>query len=165
MNALIQDLRAHRGDFTDIEVKRGSETCRTEAQSLSGLTRPMALSRSEFLTQRPCRTAGSAFLLPWWRLCCTLVYMTIATPLVRLPAGLAKDLAQLDDKAREEANDAAVEALEDYLYEARYGAELKAEAEAVRSGTLEARPLDELTRELGFDPDELRARARAEVRR
>jgi hypothetical protein len=50
--------------------------------------------------------------------------------------------------------------LEDHLSELEYVAGLDAEVEAIRRGELETRPMDELVRELGFDPDELQAEAR-----
>lgn len=85
-------------------------------------------------------------------------------PPVHLPRELEEHLAGLDDKARQEANDYMVEALEDYLFEREHGDRIKAELAAIRRGEIKTRPLDELTRELGFDPDELRAKARAEAR-
>lgn len=55
------------------------------------------------------------------------------------------------------------EAVAEHLGELEYVYTLRAEAEAARRGDLPTTSLDDLAAELGFDADDLRAEARANV--
>ena len=84
---------------------------------------------------------------------------------VRLPEELK---ARLDALAKSTGRPAAFyvrEAVAEHLDEIEYAYALRAEAEAVRRGELPTRSLDGVARELGFDPDELRAEARPPAER
>ncbi|WP_242085877.1 ribbon-helix-helix protein, CopG family [Microbacterium lacticum] len=84
---------------------------------------------------------------------------------VRLPDDIK---ARLDALAASTGRPAAFyvrEAVAEHLGELEYAYTLRAEAEAARRGDLPATSLDALAVELGFDADELRAEARANVAR
>ncbi|MFT3799041.1 TraY domain-containing protein [Microbacterium sp.] len=82
---------------------------------------------------------------------------------LRLPDDLSARLDRLAESTSRPKSFYVRTLLEDHLSELEYVAGLDAEVEAIRRGEIEARPMDELARELGFDPDELRAEARAGV--
>ena len=68
-------------------------------------------------------------------------------------------LDKLSAQNGQHAVDYAREALEERLAQIEWECEVAARAEAVRAGLVETRPFDELVREVGLDPGELRAEA------
>ncbi|WP_291798761.1 MULTISPECIES: type II toxin-antitoxin system RelB family antitoxin [Brevibacterium] len=82
---------------------------------------------------------------------------------LRLPADLNDRLNRLAESTQRPKSFYVREALEEHLSGIEWAYDLAAHAEAARAGVAETGPLDELTRELGFDPEELRAEARAEA--
>ncbi len=84
---------------------------------------------------------------------------------LRLPDDLSIRLERLADSTSRPKSFYVRTLLEDHIAELEYVAGLDAEVEAIRRGEVETAPMDDLARELGFDPDELRAEARANLRR
>ncbi|MFT4295767.1 MAG: TraY domain-containing protein [Micropruina sp.] len=82
---------------------------------------------------------------------------------LRLPDDLGARLNRLAESTSRPKSFYVRALLEDHLSELEYVAGLDAEAEAIRRGGAPTRPMDELTRELGFDPEELRGEARSGV--
>ena len=82
---------------------------------------------------------------------------------LRLPAELSERLSRLAALTHRPKSFYVREALEEHLSDLEWAYTLADEAAAIRRGEIETRPLDELTRELGFDPDELRAEARGNI--
>mgnify|MGYP003442605839 CR=1 FL=1 len=82
---------------------------------------------------------------------------------LRLPNELSARLSRLAESTSRPKSFYVRTLLEEHLSELEYVAGLDAEVEAIRRGEVEARPMDDLVRELGFDPDELRAEARANI--
>lgn len=80
---------------------------------------------------------------------------------VRLPEDIKTRLDALAAATGRPAAFYVREAVAEHLSELEYAYTLRAEAEAARRGELPTAPLDDLTRELGFDPAELRAEARS----
>ncbi len=84
------------------------------------------------------------------------VYMSTGVLSVRLPEELK---ARLDALAASTGRSAAYyvrEAVLQHLADLEYAYAVRAEAEAVRRGEVPSRSLDDLARDLGFDPIELR---------
>ncbi|MGK0740662.1 type II toxin-antitoxin system RelB family antitoxin [Leucobacter sp. Z1108] len=82
---------------------------------------------------------------------------------LRLPAELSERLSRLAALTHRPKSFYVREALEEHLSDLEWAYTLADEAAVIRRGEIETRPLDELTRELGFDPDELRAEARGNI--
>lgn len=82
---------------------------------------------------------------------------------LRLPAELSERLSRLAALTHRPKSFYVREALEEHLSDLEWAYTLADEAAAIRRGEIETRPLDELTRELGFDPDESRAEARGNI--
>lgn len=82
---------------------------------------------------------------------------------LRLPDDLSARLNRLAELTSRPKSFYVRSLLEEHLSELEYVAGIDAEVEAIRRGEIETRPIDELARELGFDPDELRAEARTNV--
>lgn len=80
---------------------------------------------------------------------------------VRLPDDIKTRLDALAASTGRSAAFYVREAVAEHLSELEYAYALRAEAEAARRGELSTASLDDLTRELGFDPAELRAEARS----
>ncbi|MFT3877876.1 MAG: TraY domain-containing protein [Propioniciclava sp.] len=78
---------------------------------------------------------------------------------LRLPEELNARLNRLAESTSRPKSFYVRALLEEHLSELEYVAGLDSEAEAIRRGEVEARPMDELARELGFDPAKLRAEA------
>lgn len=76
---------------------------------------------------------------------------------LRLPEELNARLNRLAESTSRPKSFYVRALLEEHLSEFEYVAGLDAEVEAIRRGEVEARPMDDLARELCFDPDELRA--------
>lgn len=91
------------------------------------------------------------------------MYYMSDTISLRLPAELSERLSRLAALTHRPKSFYVREALEEHLSDLEWAYTLADEAAAIRSGEIETRPLDELTRELGFDPDELRAEARGNI--
>ena len=84
---------------------------------------------------------------------------------VRLPDDIKTRLDALAASTGRPAAFYVREAVAEHLGELEYAYTLRAEAEAARRGDLPTTSLDDLAAELGFDADELRAEARANVAR
>ncbi|WP_198410845.1 type II toxin-antitoxin system RelB family antitoxin [Microbacterium halophytorum] len=82
------------------------------------------------------------------------------TMTLRLPDELSDRLNRLAEATSRPKSFYVRSLLEEHLAEFEYVAGLDAQVEAIRRGAIEARPIDELVDELGFDADELRAEAR-----
>lgn len=78
---------------------------------------------------------------------------------LRLPEDLNARLNRLAEATSRPKSFYVRTLLEDHLSKLEYVAGLDAEVEAIQRGELAAHPIDELARELGFDPAELRAEA------
>ncbi|MGB4777411.1 type II toxin-antitoxin system RelB family antitoxin [Microbacterium sp.] len=78
---------------------------------------------------------------------------------LRLPEDLNARLNRLAESTSRPKSFYVRALLEEHLSALEYVAGLDAEVEAIRRGEVETRPMDELARELGFDPAELRAEA------
>lgn len=87
------------------------------------------------------------------------MYYMSHTLTLRLPEELNARLNRLAESTSRPKSFYVRALLEVHLSELEYVAGLDSEAEAIRRGEVEARPMDELARELGFDPAELRAEA------
>ena len=84
---------------------------------------------------------------------------------VRLPDDIKNRLDALAASTGRSAAFYVREAVAEHLSDLEYAYTLRAEAEAVRRGDLPATSLDALAAELGFDADDLRAQARANLKR
>jgi len=91
------------------------------------------------------------------------MYYMSDTISLRLPTELSERLTRLAAVTHRPKSFYVREALEEHLSDLEWAYTLADEAAAIRRGEIETRPLDELTRELGFDPDELRAEARGNI--
>lgn len=80
---------------------------------------------------------------------------------LRLPDDLNARLDRLAESTSRPKSFYVRTLLESHLSELEYVAGLDAEVEAIRRGEIKTRPIDELARELGFDPNELRRQAHA----
>lgn len=80
---------------------------------------------------------------------------------VRLPGDVKERLDRLSASTGRPAAHYVREALIEHLDDLEWAYSIAAHAEAARSGLVKTRPMDDLARELGFDPDELRAEGRA----
>lgn len=89
------------------------------------------------------------------------MYYMSHTLTLRLPDELNARLNRLAESTSRPKSFYVRALLEDHLSELEYVAGLDAEVEAIRRGEVDSRPMDELARELGFDPEELRAEARS----
>jgi len=78
---------------------------------------------------------------------------------LRLPHELGERLDRLSAATSRSKSFYVRQLLELHLADLEYVAGLDVEVESLRRGEQPARPLADLTRELGFDPDELRAEA------
>lgn len=87
------------------------------------------------------------------------MYYMSHTLTLRLPEDLNARLNRLAEATSRPKSFYVRTLLEDHLSELEYVAGLDAEVEAFRRGEIAAQPMDELARELGFDPAELRAEA------
>lgn len=88
------------------------------------------------------------------------VYMSTSVVSIRLSDDLKGRLEALSRVTGRPAAFYVREALEEHLAELEWAYSVAARAEAIRRGTEPTRPLDDVARELGFDPDELHAEAR-----
>lgn len=86
--------------------------------------------------------------------------MSTSVVSIRLPDDLKGRLEALSRVTGRPAAFYVREALEEHLAELEWAYSVAARTEAIRRGTEPTRPLDDVARELGFDPDELRAEAR-----
>ena len=86
--------------------------------------------------------------------------MSTSVVSIRLPDDIKGRLEALSRSMGRPAAFYVREALLEHLDELEWAYSVAARAEAVRRGTEETRQLDDVARELGFDPDELRAEAR-----
>ncbi len=82
---------------------------------------------------------------------------------IRLPEDVKSRLDALSKSTGRPAAHYVREAVVEHLEELEWAYDIRARAEAIRAGVREARPLDDVARDLGFDPDELRAEARSEA--
>ncbi len=87
------------------------------------------------------------------------VYMSTSVVSIRLPDDLKGRLEALSRSTGRPAAFYVREALQEHLGELEWAYSVAARAEAIRKGTEPTRALDDVTRELGLDPDELRAEA------
>ncbi|MFT4188639.1 MAG: ribbon-helix-helix protein, CopG family [Aeromicrobium sp.] len=78
---------------------------------------------------------------------------------LRLPSELSERLDRLAARTRRPKSVYVREALEEHLSDLEWAYDLASHAEEVRAGVAATRPMDDLARELGFEPDELRAEA------
>lgn len=88
------------------------------------------------------------------------VYMSTSVVSIRLPDDLKERLDALSRSTGRPAAFYVREALSEHLSELEWAYSVAGRAEAIRKGTEPTRPLDDVARELGFDPDDLRAEAR-----
>lgn len=87
------------------------------------------------------------------------MYYMSHTLTLRLPDDLNTRLNRLAESTSRPKSFYVRVLLEEHLSELEYVAGLDAEVEAMRRGEIEAQPMDELARDLGFDPAELRSEA------
>lgn len=90
------------------------------------------------------------------------MYYMSDTLSLRLPNDLSERLNRLAETTRRPKSVYVREALEEHLNDIEWAYGIAAYAEAARAGLVKTRPMDDLARDLGFDPDELRAEAAAE---
>lgn len=88
------------------------------------------------------------------------VYMSTGVLSVRLPEELKERLDTLAASTGRSAAYYVREAVTQHLADLEYAYALRAEAEAARRGELPVRSLDDVARELSFDPAELQVEAR-----
>lgn len=82
--------------------------------------------------------------------------MSTSVMSVRVPSDLKHRLDVLSASTGRPAAYYVREAVAEHIEALEWAYGVAALAEGVRSGAVETRPLDDLTRELGFDPEELR---------
>lgn len=82
---------------------------------------------------------------------------------IRLPPDVKARLEALSRSTGRPAAYYVREAVLEHLDELEWAYDVAARAEAIRTGARQTVPLDEVTRDLGFDPDELRAEAETEA--
>lgn len=85
--------------------------------------------------------------------------MSTSVVSIRLPDEVKVRLDALVQSTGRPAAFYVREALLEHLDELEWAYSVAARAEAIRRGAGIPRPLDDVTREMGFDPDELRAEA------
>ena len=82
---------------------------------------------------------------------------------IDFPEDVQARLEKLSAQSGRPAADYVREIVEEQLAELEWKREIAVHAEAIRAGIEKTRPFDELARELGFDPDEIRARAKSKI--
>lgn len=87
--------------------------------------------------------------------------MSTSVVSIRLPDDIKARLDALSHSTGRPAAFYVREAVLEHLDELEWAYSVATRAEAIRRGTEEARALDDVARELGFDPEELRADALA----
>lgn len=87
------------------------------------------------------------------------VYMSTRVLSIRLPEEVKGRLEALSRSTGRSAAYYVREAVVEHLEELEWAYGVAARAEAIRAGVRATVPLDEVARDLGFDPDELRAEA------
>lgn len=87
------------------------------------------------------------------------VYMSTSVVSIRLPDEIKGRLEALSQSTGRTAAFYVRAAVLEHLDELEWAYSVAARAEAIRRGTEETRELNDVARELGFDPGELRAEA------
>lgn len=88
-----------------------------------------------------------------------IVYMSTPVLSVRLPSDVKHRLDALSEATGRPVAFYVREAVVEHLEHLEWAYGVAGRAEAIRAGARETVPLDEVTRGLGLDPDELRADA------